>query len=76
MYSVNELNVYPNPFDDVIYVSTLPGSLCRVRDLNGKVVIERTMSAVIGMHSLENGVYLVDWMVEGKVILTKKIMKR
>ena len=34
------------------------------------------MSAVISMNYLDNGMYLVDWMVEGKVILTKKIMKR
>ena len=66
----------PTPFDDVIYVSNIPGSLCRVRDLNGRVVVERTMSAVISMNYLSEGTYLVDWMVEEKVILTKKIVKR
>ena len=76
VYDIEELNVYPNPFDDVIYVSNIPGSLCRVRDLNGKVVVERTMSAVISMNYLSEGTYLVDWIVEGKVILTKKIVKR
>ena len=76
VHSVEDLRVYPNPFDDVIYVSTIPGSLCRVRDLNGRVVVERTTSAVISMNYLSEGTYLVDWMVEGKVILTKKIMKR
>ena len=76
VYDIEELNVYPNPFDDVIYVSNIPGSLCRVRDLNGRVVVERTASAVISMNYLSEGTYLVDWMVEGKVILTKKIMKR
>ena len=34
------------------------------------------MSAVISMNYLENGMYLVDWIVEDQVILTKKIMKR
>jgi len=28
------------------------------------------------MNYLSEGTYLVDWLVEGKVILTKKIMKR
>jgi len=76
VYDIEDLNVYPNPFDDVIYVSNIPGSLCRVRDLNGKIVVERTMSAVISMNYLEGGMYLVDWIVEDQVILTKKIMKR
>ena len=73
---VEDLNVYPNPFDDVIYVSTLPGSLCRVRDMNGRIVIERTMSAVISMNLLGSGVYFVDWILDGEVALTKKIVKR
>tara|TARA_R110002020_G_scaffold11288_5_gene42607 strand:+ start:1207 stop:2442 length:1236 start_codon:yes stop_codon:yes gene_type:complete len=73
---VEDLNVYPNPFDDVIYVSTLPGSLCRVRDMNGRIVIERTMSAVISMNLLEGGIYFVDWILDGEVALTKKIVKR
>ena len=73
---VEDLNVYPNPFDNVIYVSTLPGSLCRVRDINGRIVIERTMSAVISMNLLEGGIYFVDWILDGEVALTKKIVKR
>jgi hypothetical protein len=73
---VEDLNVYPNPFDDVIYVSTLPGSLCRVRDINGRIVIERTMSAVISMNLLGSGIYFVDWILDGEVALTKKIVKK
>ena len=54
---IEELNVYPNPFDDVIYVSNIWIS-CRVRDPNGRVVVERTTSAVIRRNYLSEGTYL------------------
>lgn len=53
VYDVDELNVYPNPFNDIVYVSTLPQSVCRVRDMNQRIVIENTRSSVIDTSPLQ-----------------------
>jgi len=75
VYDVDELNVYPNPFNDIVYVSTLPQSVCRVRDINQRIVIENTSSSVIDTSPLQKGMYLIDWIVDGKVVAIKRIIK-
>ena len=75
VYDVSELKVYPNPFNDMVYVSTLPRSICRVRDLNQRIVIENTSSSIIDTSPLQKGMYFIDWIVDGEVVAFKRIIK-
>jgi len=77
------LNVYPNPAQDLLKIAhpaAKPGSTITLYAANGIKVTSRvpatnTVSTDLGLNSLANGIYLVEYF-DGQQRITSKIVKR
>ena len=70
-----EINVYPNPATDVIYVANAEGAQVSVFDMNGRMVnsVESaSANQAIDASSLAKGMYIVR-IVDGQNVTTKKV---
>ena len=70
-----EINVYPNPATDVIYVDNAEGAQVSVFDMNGRMVnsVESaSANQAIDASSLAKGMYIVR-IVDGQNVTTKKV---
>ncbi|HPT53121.1 MAG TPA: T9SS type A sorting domain-containing protein, partial [Bacteroidales bacterium] len=74
-YSTSNMNVYPNPANNVIYVNNAEGAQVTVFDINGKVVAEveaATATQSIDVANLTQGLYIVR-IANGNEVATSKI---
>ena len=56
----NNLDVYPNPAQDVLHINTENGKIVKVINIAGKVVLEQTLNNQhLDISSLDRGLYLV-----------------
>ena len=55
----NTLLVYPNPVNDLLYLSDFSSGLNRILDLSGKEVIS-TFEKIINVSNLQNGAYFLE----------------
>ncbi len=73
--AAGEINVYPNPATDVIYVANAEGAQVSVFDMNGRMVnsVESaSANQAIDASSLAKGMYIVR-IVDGQNVTTKKV---
>ena len=73
--AAGEINVYPNPATDVIYVANAEGAQVSVFDMNGRMVnsVESaSANQAIDASSLAKGMYIVR-IVDGQNVSTKKV---
>ena len=68
------VNLYPNPTKDWLYIETEYFTKAEVYSLQGKLLAE-TFSNKIDLQDLNNGVYVVKVYLENRV-LTSKILKK
>lgn len=70
------LKVYPNPAQDVVYISTDKAAAVTIYDLSGRIVKSQVYtSAGINISGLAQGTYLVE-MISEKTKMVKKIVKQ
>jgi len=78
-FEINGISLYPNPTSDILNFSikNLEGSPVTVIDLNGRVVLNTTVSTDnnINIENLIKGVYFVQLEVENKAVNYKVIKK-
>lgn len=73
--AAGEINVYPNPATNVIYVANAEGAQVSVFDMNGRMVnsVESaSANQAIDASSLAKGMYIVR-IVDGQNVTTKKV---
>ena len=76
--SDENIEIYPNPFSDIIFVSASDGGSIEITDVSGKVVYYSTLSTGINEISTSHfskGLYVVKIQNEDKSIQTFKIVK-
>lgn len=74
--SKTKIQVYPNPVNDVLTVSSdKKVSHIAVYNVGGQLIQEINNSNVINLAKLSSGVYFVKTVVEGKIEMTKVIKK-
>jgi hypothetical protein len=74
-YSISNMNVYPNPANNVIFVNNAEGAQVTVFDINGRVVAEveaATATQSIDVANLTQGLYIVR-IANGTEVATRKI---
>ncbi|XMO85392.1 T9SS type A sorting domain-containing protein [Algibacter sp. AS12] len=74
----NQINIYPNPVNDVFTLSNVAGSKISIYNILGKQILTSPIkqnSQLIDVSHLSNGVYFIKINKEGRVI-TKKIIKK
>lgn len=72
----SKIQVYPNPVNDVLTVSSdKKVSNISVYNVGGQLISEVDHSNVINLTKLSSGIYFVKTVVEGKVEMTKVIKK-
>lgn len=77
LHSNKHLTLFPNPTDDLIYISdlTLEGWRYSIIGLDGKVYLsDNVMNGTINAGSLASGLYIVE-ITNGIDLITRKIMK-
>ncbi|MBO4645196.1 MAG: T9SS type A sorting domain-containing protein [Bacteroidales bacterium] len=82
-HQIRTLSLYPNPAQDVLYVDGAPffgngNAEIRIYDLNGRWIATKTVTEAdvkINISNLESGVFFLNWMNEGRVVGTGKIVK-
>lgn len=79
-----EINVYPNPFSEIIFIESEEKGEIKVSNINGQVVFSRIIENSIeniDLSSLENGIYFLTIIPVSSVdawngVETKKIIKQ
>jgi hypothetical protein len=77
----SEISVYPNPFLDLIHVSSFKQEISsyEILDLNGRVVIANTpknsVTDEIDLSLIEAGSYVIRFYNDGNILSTKRIEK-
>ena len=75
-FSLNDLNIYPNPSSDIINISSNFDDLSFIiYDLLGKKVYQGKTTNTINISSLNDGVYFIEFSTENKKTLRKIIKK-
>lgn len=73
--SDDNLNVYPNPSNSKITISTnSPLIYISIIDLTGKEVL-KTKEKILDISELSNGIYLVKCYFENNIVLARKLIK-
>jgi hypothetical protein len=73
--TLTELNLYPNPTNGRLYLSTNTDKNIKIYDMIGNKVIDKDVTNFLDTSNLSTGVYLCE-ITEGEDKLTKKIVKR
>jgi surface protein len=74
----SELNAFPNPTQDILYVQAPKNSSFMVMDMNGKTLTQLTTERVetsIDMSSYAQGVYMLQ-IQTGEAVETRRIVKK
>jgi len=69
-----KLSVFPNPAEDIVYISGENISSVEIKDLSGRI-IKQSNETTISIKELQSGIYLFVIQTESGMI-TKKIMKK
>ena len=72
------LNIFPNPFDDKIYVDFPSGEFkISIYDTNGQIIFDSKgdKGLEIDTHSLRNGLYIIEIRDESNTLYQKRILK-
>jgi hypothetical protein len=72
--NINELNLYPNPTNGNIFLSTNTDKNIKIYDMIGNKIIDKDITNFLDTSNLSSGVYLCE-ITEGENKLTKKIIK-
>jgi len=73
MVSDNEINIFPNPTNNVIYYNKYASNV-NVLDINGKIVkIQNKNTNQINVSDLENGIYFFKAEINGNTVFRKFI---
>ncbi len=73
--SESELEIYPNPVSDKLYIKTRDEILnVALFDINGRIIDSTLINNTISFSNFSNGVYLIKIVTE-KGIINKKILK-
>jgi hypothetical protein len=71
------ITVYPNPFNESIYVnSSLENIQLRLLDLSGRVLANIQGSSMHNLSSLSSGVYFIEIRQDGMVLKREKLVKK
>lgn len=74
-YSINELEIYPNPVSDKLYINTSEEILKTVLfDVNGRIINTKKNNKTVDFSDISKGIYLIK-IVTDKGIINKKIIK-
>ena len=72
--TLTELNLYPNPTNDILHLSTNTDKNIKIYDMIGNKVIDKDVTNFLDISNLSNGIYLCE-IKEGDKKITKKIVK-
>ncbi len=73
----DEISVYPNPFNDVIYLKTdLENITVRIVDILGRNVMETSNTNTIEVGELPKGTYIMNVFQDGELRATEKLLKK
>jgi surface protein len=76
-FDTNQINVYPNPADDFLYVQTALGSELRLLDLQGKMItqiISTELETTLDLSALAQGIYMLEIHSQGRKT-TERVVK-
>jgi hypothetical protein len=69
------IGVYPNPANDLIYVSGITEGFVMITDLSGRMVLESLVQPYTDISTLNSGIYLIQILDEtGQIIYTQKLI--
>jgi tyrosinase len=77
------ISIYPNPFTDRINIEmnkNIYNNTVNIYDLSGRIVMVKTFEKkasfeIDNLHNLSNGIYILEVIADGEIILRKKIFK-
>jgi tyrosinase len=78
------ISVFPNPFTDRITIDmnkSIYNNTVNIYDLSGRIVMFKTFEKkssfdIENVHNLSNGIYILEVVADGEIILRKKIIKK
>ena len=73
---INEINLFPNPAQQVLFLNNNPIGVYRIYDLSGKLITENSLfnsNTSIDVDYLQNGLYMLEINNEGKLFRSKFI---
>ena len=73
----HEIQIYPNPTKDVLYIKTIidKNLILSIKNILGKEVVKTKDQKEINVSTLEKGIYFLDIYQNNQKIATKKIVK-
>lgn len=75
--TVNQLKIYPNPVNDMIFIASDNINSFKIIDISGKVVIEgKYLKNGINVSNLQNGIYFITAVDYDNNVTVNKFVKR
>jgi hypothetical protein len=72
----SSLDIYPNPVDGIIHINSSIGfESIKIIQLDGRLVIDREFQQNIDVSHLDNGMYVIQFIRNGRVQASKKFIK-
>ena len=72
-----EVSIFPNPTTENLflkYKEILPHQI-KILDVNQKVILNSININQLNLKNIEGGVYIIQFIIDGKIVLTNKIVK-
>jgi hypothetical protein len=75
-YSLEEIEIYPNPVFDFLFVKSKYPYMITVSDLNGREVSKSQCNSIVDFSNLSSGTYVLNLYDDNRnLVLSKKISK-